>query len=183
MSPTQERTESEDEPERGDAGRRTVLLDNILPYLINRLAFRMSRRLNRDLRAYGLGISDWRVLAVLDSARAVTINDLADYAMIEQSTLSRLVMRMEQQALVRRERGGPDGRVVTVSMTDEGRRAYEKVRAMSLAHAERVVMGFSDSEKADLKKAVRRMTRNLEAYDVADDGSQGGPARIVPRRR
>ncbi|WP_197435262.1 MarR family winged helix-turn-helix transcriptional regulator [Nitratireductor arenosus] len=158
------------------------MLDNILPYLINRLGFRMSRMLNRDLRAYGLGISHWRVLAVLDSARAVTINDLADYAMIEQSTLSRLVMRMEEQALVRRKRSGPDGRVVTVSMTAEGRRAYEKVRAMSLAHTERVVMGFSDQEKATLKKAVRRMTRNLENYDIADAEAEGQPARIVPRR-
>jgi hypothetical protein len=53
---------------------------------------------------------------------------------------------------------------------------------MSLAHAERVVMGFSDREKAELKKAVRRMTRNLDNYDVVTDGAQGRPARIVPRR-
>ncbi len=177
-----ERPEPEQADAQPDSGRRTVLLDNILPYLVNRLGFRMSRMLNRDLRAYGLGISDWRVLAVLDSARAVTINDLADYAMIEQSTLSRLVMRMEEQALVRRDRSGPDGRVVTVSMTEHGRLAYEKVRAMSLAHAERVVMGFSDREKAELKKAVRRMTRNLDNYDVVTDGAQDRPARVVPRR-
>lgn len=151
-------------------GRRTVL-ENILPYLINRLTFRMNRLLNEDLRARGLSMSHWRVLAVLDSAKYATVNDLAAYAMIEQSTLSRLVMRMEEQGLVRRERTEPDGRIVTVSMTCEGRITFEKVLAVSLAHSERVVMGFSSNEKAALKKAVRRMTRNLEAYSIGSDGS------------
>jgi|SRR5690554_6170257 len=156
---------------REESGDRRIILDNILPYLINRLSFRMNRLLNRDLRAHGLGISDWRVLAVLDAVGSATINELAAYAMIEQSTLSRLVMRMEKQGLVKRARTHPDGRTVTVSMTKKGRATYEKLRALSLAHAERILMGFSEAEKANLKHAVKRMTRNLERYPIVLDGS------------
>lgn len=158
-------------PSQEENGDRRVILDNILPYLINRLTFRMNRLLNRDLRAHGLGISDWRVLAVLDTAGSATINELAAYAMIEQSTLSRLVMRMEKQGLVKRARTHPDGRTVTVSMTAEGRAIYEKLRALSLAHAERILIGFSEAEKAGLKQAVKRMTRNLDRYPIAFDGT------------
>jgi DNA-binding MarR family transcriptional regulator len=159
---------------QGEGDERKIVLENILPYLINRLTFRMNRLLNRDLRAHGLGISDWRVLAVLDSAGSATINELAAYAMIEQSTLSRLVMRMEKQGLVKRERCEPDGRAVAVSMTAEGSSVYGKLRALSLAHAERVLKGFSDAEKAELKQAVKRMTRNLERYPIVISGSEGG---------
>lgn len=150
-------------------GSDGIVLEEILPYLINRLTFRMNRLLNRDLRTYGLTISHWRVLAVLASARSVTINDLAAYAMIEQSTLSRLVMRMEADGLVGRERGEPDGRVVTVSMTARGRETYEQVRALSIAHARRVTMGFSEPEQAGLKQAIRQMIENLDRYPVAMD--------------
>lgn len=150
---------------------RMIVLEDILPYLLNRLTFRMNRLLSRDLRQHGLDLSNWRVLAVLDSARSATVNELADYAMIEQSTLSRLIMRMEKQNLVKRNRSHPDGRTVVVTMTEEGRDVYVKLKALSMAHAERVLRGFSRSEQASLKQAVKRMTANLEHYPIVIDGS------------
>lgn len=150
---------------------RMVVLEEILPYLLNRLTFRMNRLLSRDLRQHGLGLSNWRVLAVLDSARSATVNQLADYAMIEQSTLSRLIMRMEKQKLVKRSRSHPDGRTVIVTMTGEGRDVYAKLRTLSMAHADRVLRSFSRSEQSSLKQAVKRMTANLERYPVVIEGS------------
>ena len=163
---------SDDPATNPDAeGHEDIVLEDILPYLINRLTFRMNRLLNRDLRAHGLTISHWRVLAVLDSAESVTVNELAAYAMIEQSTLSRLVMRMEADGLVSRERSEPDGRVVTVSMTARGRAIYAKLRTLSIAHARRVTKGFGEAEQAGLKQSIRRMIDNLDRHPIVVEGS------------
>ncbi|MCV0396571.1 MAG: MarR family transcriptional regulator [Rhizobiaceae bacterium] len=144
-------------------GRATgTLLDKILPYRINRLAFQMNRLLNADLRKHGLQISHWRILAVLDASTKSTINELSAYAMLEQPTVSRLVARLEQDGLVRRERIDPDGRVVTVSLTRDGKRKYDTVRDLSLRHAGRATHGLSEAERESLRKVLDRMSANLD---------------------
>lgn len=155
----------EDDP-RGPAGHANrLLLDTIIPYQINRLSHRMNRYLDRELRSHGLSISIWRVMAVLDHAGAATVNDLADYAMIEQSTLSRMLQRMESEGLVENARSSSDGRARTISMTQAGRSRYETVRDITMKHTQRIVEGFSRAERVQLMGFIRRMQKNVETPD------------------
>ncbi len=153
-----------------DAGTKRsaepVLLETIIPYLINRLAYKMNRDLNADLQRHGLHISHWRVLSVLDSRPASSINDLADYAMIEQSTLSRLLDKMERDGLLERERAHSDGRVRNVSLTQKGRRTYDTVRGLALVHTQRVVECLSDDQQAAFHAMVEAMDASLEGSDA-----------------
>lgn len=153
-----------DPPSTGgpDAAANRVLLESILPYQMNCLTFRMNQLLNRDLRRLGLAISNWRLLAVLDHNETASINELAAYAMLEQPTVSRLIARMEEDGLVRRDRVDEDGRVRAISMTDAGRALYEKVRAVTLAHAERALSDFTADEKRALERMIARMRDNIE---------------------
>lgn len=151
-----------------DSRHGEILLDSIIPYLINRLAFQMNRLLSKDLRKQGLQISHWRIFAVLDTAKQSTINELSAYAMIEQPTVSRLVARMEERGLVRRERIDSDGRVVRVSVTDEGRRTYGRARALALAHADRALTGMDEREKQRFRDSLLRVVGNLEKIPVPD---------------
>ncbi|MCR9220133.1 MAG: MarR family transcriptional regulator [Alphaproteobacteria bacterium] len=139
-----------------------VLLESILPYQMNCVTFRMNQLLNRDLRRLGLAISNWRLLAVLDHNETASINELAAYAMLEQPTVSRLIARMEEDGLVRRDRVDADGRVRAISMTEAGRALYEKVRAITLAHAERALSDFTAAEKQALERMIARMRENIE---------------------
>lgn len=143
-----------------------VVLERILPYLANRLTFRMNQLLNKDLRKHGLTIANWRVLAVLDFNEKASVNELAAYAMIEQSTLSRLITRMEADGLVQRERVDSDGRIRSISMTAPGRRKYETVRALTLAHAERATTGLSDEDKRIFERIISVMRSNLDTYPL-----------------
>lgn len=150
-----------------------VVLERILPYLANRLTFRMNQLLNKDLRKHGLTISNWRVLAVLDFNEKASVNELAAYAMIEQSTLSRLIMRMEADGLVRRERVDGDGRVRSISMTADGLRKYETVRALTLAHAERATTGLTEEEKRQFERIISTMRSNLETFPIEGGEDEG----------
>jgi MarR family transcriptional regulator, organic hydroperoxide resistance regulator len=162
-------------------GGMGIVLDSILPYRVNSLAFRMNRLLNKDLRKHGLQISHWRILAVLDASRQSTINELSDYAMLEQPTVSRLVARMEQDGLVRRERIDADGRVVTVSLTREGRKKYETVRALTLLHADRASFGLSEAEKEFFRKVIDHMSDNLGRHSLADIAALSDAAAVAEK--
>jgi len=122
--------------------------------------------LNQDLRKHGLTIANWRLLAVLDANETASINELVSYAMIEQSTVSRLIARMEEDDLVNRDRIDEDGRVRSISMTEVGRRKYQTVQEITLAHAERALIGLSQAEKDTLERLIATMRRNLELHDL-----------------
>lgn len=143
-----------------------LLLDSIVPYQINRLSYRMNRLLDRDLRMHGLSISIWRIMAVLDFNISATVNDLAIYVMIEQSTLSRMLQRMENEGLLRNSRSPDDGRVRSISLTDKGREQYEMVRSVTMKHVGRIVHGFSHAERQQLMAFIDRMQNNVETLQV-----------------
>jgi len=158
-----ETVEAEDDSLLPAIGSDTgIVLDRILPYLMSRLTFSMNQMLKSDLRRYKLTISSWRVLAVLASRTEVTVNELAEYAMIEQSTTSHLVDRMEEDGLLVRKRGEGDGRVRSVSLTPFGQEKYETVRHTVLAHTTRVLKDVTPEERQLLENTLAKMRKNLE---------------------
>ena len=139
-----------------------VLLDTVLPYLVNRVSHHMTRGLARDLAARGLTISHWRVLAVLDARRVSPIGELAEYAMIEQSTLSRLVGRMARAGLVKRRPGATDGRQTEVALTEKGARTFAQIRPLALAHTDHALAGLSNRDIATFRRVALRILGNIE---------------------
>ena len=138
------------------------VLDNNIPYQINRLGHRINRRLEVDLQRIGLSVSAWRVLAVLDFNASVSVNELARFVMIEQSTLSRLLQRMEADGLIDRGTSRRDGRFREIRLTALGQSEYEKAREIALKHIGQIVDGFSSVEQAQFLSFVKRLQGNVE---------------------
>jgi len=111
------------------------------------------------LRRYGLGLSEYRALALLAAApqRELRILDLADALHLNQSSVSRLVGRLEATTLVRRETCGDDRRGVFTVLTDEGAGRHERLApAYQAALAEAVNRaGGTDPGIAAVTAAVR----------------------------
>ncbi len=168
-----------DEPKHQNSRQRSahsakLLLDSIIPYQINRLSHRMNKLLDQELRAHGLSMSIWRIMAVLDFNSTVTVNELARYAMIEQSTLSRMIQRMEAAGLLVSQKSSEDGRVRSITLTTEGYRQFDMVQVVTMKHTGRIVAGFSRVERAQLMSLIARMQENIEALNVEDGIKTGG---------
>ena len=84
--------------------RRSKLdLADYMPYLVNRLGVAFVTRFTADaLLSRGIGIAEWRVLAVLASTGAQRQTDLSQLTSIETSTMSRVVTRLIRTGLVSR---------------------------------------------------------------------------------
>lgn len=165
-TPTQKAASKSKKDQSDEIGVEQLLLDSIIPYQINRLSHRMNKLLDRDLKSEGLSISSWRVMAVLDFNTSVSVNELADYAMIEQSTLSRLLQRMETDGLIELRNSARDGRVRNIYLTEFGRTRYDAVREITLRHVRRVVSGFSQQERQHIMRFIKIMYENVDALDL-----------------
>lgn len=134
-----------------------VDLDSFAPYLMNRVIARGNGALSIALRQHELTFQHWRVLLVLVNRGRRTINTLAEDTGVPQSTLSRLLTRMEKASLVRRLGHREDSRVVEVEVTDTGQRAFAGILPLADQVWTDMVRALAPAEQAQLRQFLQRM--------------------------
>jgi DNA-binding MarR family transcriptional regulator len=147
-------------PSSGRAGANK-LFEDFLPHLISRLAYELHNDLIEKLRQEGINATRWRILAVLAMGDGITINEIIDRAMMQQSALSRALMKMEAEEYVRRIPRRGDARYVEVFLTDKGRALFDSLNVVVSGRQKRLLKGFSASETAAAFDVIRRLSRNM----------------------
>jgi MarR family transcriptional regulator, organic hydroperoxide resistance regulator len=137
------------------------LFDDFLPHLIARLAYQLNTDLIEKLRREGINITRWRILAVLSMREGITIKEIIDRAMIQQSALSRALMRMEKENFVRRVPRPDDARCVEVYLTDKGRALFKSLNVVVRRREQRLLEGLSQPQVAAAFALIRRLSRNM----------------------
>jgi DNA-binding MarR family transcriptional regulator len=139
------------------------LFDDFLPHLIARLAYQLNADLIEKLRREGINVTRWRILAVLAMGDGITINEIIDRAMVQQSALSRALMRMEKENYVRRVLRREDARCVEVYLTDKGRALFNSLNIVVRRREQRLLEGFSPSGVEAAFSLMRRLSRNMRS--------------------
>jgi MarR family transcriptional regulator, organic hydroperoxide resistance regulator len=137
------------------------LFEGFLPHLIARLAYQLNADLIEKLRLEGINIARWRILAVLAMGDGITISEIIDRAMMQQSALSRVLMTMESEEYVRRVARRDDGRYVDVFLTEKGRALFNSLDTVVRRRQNRLLKGFSPQETEAAFALMRRLSRNL----------------------
>jgi DNA-binding MarR family transcriptional regulator len=135
--------------------------DDFLPHLIARLAYQLNGDLVEKLRREGINVTRWRILAVLAMGDGITINEIIDRAMMQQSALSRALMNMETEDYIRRVLRRDDARYVEVFLTDKGRALFNSLNIVVRRRQRRLLKGFSPQEVTAAFALIRRMSRNI----------------------
>src|SRR6202046_1797302 len=135
--------------------------DDFLPHLIARLAYQLNADLIEKLRREGINVTRWRILAVLAMGDGITINEIIGRAMVQQSALSRALMRMEKENTVRRVLRREDARCVEVYLTDKGRALFNSLNIVVRRREQRLLEGFSPSGTEAAFNLIRRLSRNM----------------------
>jgi DNA-binding MarR family transcriptional regulator len=109
--------------------------------------------------------------SVLVSARPTTLGPLAQAEPVSAPTITRLIVGMERDGLVRREADARDGRVVWLHATAKGGRLLHAGRRRRVAALEADLAGLPPEERGILAAASAILERVL-----ADSRSPGGTA-------
>jgi len=165
------------------AGKKTIRLEDYLPYLINRVGAVLVARFSADaLASRSLSIDGWRVLAVLSNSGKQRQIDLAGLASIDPSTLSRLAARLVRQGFVTRLRSRTSSREVEVQLTAKGRTAVRKLIPVAIETERLAASGIPAAQIAVVKRALQIMYRNLET-DPQGANMRDGRWRALTRVR
>lgn len=141
---------------------RRLVLQDFLPYLLNRAGMRIGLMFSRDVEPHGVTLPMWRVLIELWHKGDHRLGELADRTSIDLSTLSRLLVSMQRKRLVVRRRSGLDRRALSLTLTEKGLELVERVAPYALYYEKLAMEGLSNSEIAQLKQSLRKIFDNLE---------------------
>jgi len=115
--------------------------------------------LDTELEQFGLNSMQFAVLKHLSDGAANTAADLCRLMHHDTGAMTRLLDRLEEKALVRRERCRADRRVVLLRVA-AGRALLPRLRALATAVIEAHLAGFSPAEVGALKDYLGRMIAN-----------------------
>lgn len=154
------------EPERDGAARLGEIgLHSFAPYLMNRIMGRYNASLRAEMAALGLTTPKMRALAVLSVIEGPLIRELAVYAVVEQSTLSRTLDALAADGLIRREADAADSRATRVRITAAGRAAFERLWPHMAESYEAMFRGVGPEERDAFVGTLRKMLANIRKHD------------------
>jgi MarR family transcriptional regulator, organic hydroperoxide resistance regulator len=150
---------------RSPAGRDPFAfkLDRHIFYLFGQIYGRRDQQLAKSLRPFRLSVPQWRVLAALVDLGTSTINRLSDLTVVDRTTLSRTLDRMERNGLVARKRVEADKRSYEMRLTAGGRAMFRRIWPVMSYHNARAIAGLSERELARLKAIIKKMIANVAA--------------------
>ncbi len=138
-------------------------LRTFVPYLLYRTSSQLNQRIRTRLRKTGVNLARWRVLAVLRAYGKLSLGRIVEVTVMEQPSISRIVTQLEREGLAKRKASADDSRVVYVSLTAAGERAFREIYPTAQKHQKRALSGFSAKEVDMLRRFLRRIQDNIEA--------------------
>ena len=147
------------------AGTDSLRLDQQLCFSLYAAQLAMTRAYRPLLRELGLTYPQYLVLLALWEHDGETVSALGERLCLDSGTLTPLLVRLQEQALVDKRRGVVDGREVFVHLTARGR-SLER-RAVPVRTAVMDGTGLSPRGIDKLKAQLRALQARLTAAEAA----------------
>jgi DNA-binding MarR family transcriptional regulator len=156
-------------PEPRKAAERAYRITDFPMHYFAAIQRQNQLNLARALREIGLNVPMWRALSALHQKDGQTIGEIAQLAVLDRSSLGRLLDDMAKEGLVDREPLPDDRRALAIRLSTKGRRKFEAGRSLVERHYNGVLQGVSAEDFETLMRVLRRIKANTRMMsDVSD---------------
>jgi DNA-binding MarR family transcriptional regulator len=118
------------------------------------------RRIDEHMQPLELTGMQWEPVMMLWLKRADTVAGLARVSQMGLPAMTRMLDRLEEKDLLRRERSETDRRVVNLHLTPKGRKIASKIWPIVVDGMHVHLEGFKKDELAQLNDFLARMIAN-----------------------
>ena len=130
-------------------------LETFLPYRLNVAASLAAQAFSRIYQErHGIGIPEWRVLAILGEYGTMTGKAIGAHAHMHKTKVSRAVAFLEKRKLLARRANRADMREALLSLTPAGRAIYEDLAPVAEAFARRLMEAVVPADRAAFDRAL-----------------------------
>jgi DNA-binding MarR family transcriptional regulator len=154
-----------------------LILDDFLPYRLNRLADAVSREFSTIYKErYGLTRPEWRTLATVGQFGSITATAVSAHSTMHKTKVSRAVAELERRRWLLRRTDPNDRRIEHLTLTPAGERVYRELVPVARDFEARFLAQLKGGDRA---AAARVLTLLEQAAGVR---AGAGPSRTSHRR-
>lgn len=142
--------------------RKSGLAD-FLPYQLSVTSNAVSNRIAEEYRSrFDLKIPEWRVMAVLGDAGAMTQRELTDATLMDKVAVNRACAVLEKRSLAARKPNAEDGRSHLLDLTGEGLAMFEAIMPLAREMEQQLFSSLSEDEQAVFRSLLERVRGSLD---------------------
>lgn len=151
-------------------------IEDHLFFWFTQVISRRDRQLNLALRPYGIRVPEWRVLGLIYSRHGLSMSEVADFAAIDPTTLSRSIAQLVDAGLVIRFADAEDKRIVRLALTPAGTRLAERILPVVFDLNKLACSRLPEPVVGVLRWALEEMRDSLDASleGASDQSAQHG---------
>lgn len=142
-------------------------LEHFLPYRLSVLSNRISQDIARlYAERFELGITEWRVLAVLGRQSDLSAREVAERTAMDKVAVSRAIASLLDAGRIERDTHVDDRRRAVLRLSPAGAAVYTEIAPLALAYEQRLLDPLDAEERHWLEHLLTRM----EAVERATRG-------------
>lgn len=152
---------------------RSSRLSDFLPYLMSVSTNAVSDLVAGKYRErFGLKIPEWRVMAVLGDAGALTQRDLAGATRMDKVAVNRACKVLEERGLAARSPNDRDGRSHHLELTDAGQAMHAEIMPLALGMEKQLFSVLTAQERRDFKAVLARINDQVRKLESMGQGKE-----------
>lgn len=140
--------------------RQKFALHDSVGHLITRTARIVERRIEADLRPFGLTRVEWCVLVAVCEEGKKNPSDIAEFVGIDRTATSRALRELESAGLIDRAMGRDDRRTTEVRLTEKGLAEFRAVMPLCRETAQHFHDKLTTDELGLLRTLLTKLTRD-----------------------
>ena len=129
-------------------------------YLLNRLRTELLGAIDTELAPLDITAAQYIIMGQLAYNMADSASGLCKGIAYDAGAMTRMIDRLEAKKLIARQRCPDDRRAVRLSLTEDGKAVFPKMRASVIGVLNRFLRGFTVSEARQLEGYLQRMLDN-----------------------
>ena len=118
------------------------------------------------LRHFGIGVMEWRCLALIGRAPGASANEIAQLSSLDKSSVSRAVAALVGKGDVVTAVDPSDSRRSLLTLTPAGEKLHERVLQASLDRERLLLGGLSTDEQQALFAVLARLSTNMDTVEL-----------------
>jgi DNA-binding MarR family transcriptional regulator len=141
----------------------SLVMNESIGFIVYKTALKLRAEMLRRLKPFGLTPEQWTVLGCLAEQDGITQRELADRTFKDSPTTTRLLDKLMEMELIRRDECETDRRSFIIAITDKGRELRDQILPVATKMNEDGGRGISADNKAFLFSLMNQIQKNIEA--------------------
>ncbi len=138
------------------------MIDREVHYLLLRAFHHSNRRVHQQTAKLGLCPGQPKILEYLMEHDGCIARDICRGCVLDKSTMTSLLARMEKQQLIRKEESGDDRRAVRIFLTEQGKACGIRIKELCGKVDTAALRGISQADREVFLRVLQQITENLE---------------------